>query len=90
MAYVSGLSYGAYVPSIHMQSLMAQNPRAPRIQHESMKEFNLVAPMVLEAVHIGNLGELPPSPKKIVHKALQLGLLSIGDRCVGIINGSFF
>lgn len=87
MNYVSGFSYGAYVPNLHMQKLMAQYPVATRIQRDRRDEFNLVAPMILEAVHIDNLGALPPSPKKIVHKGIQIGLISSGDRCADIIIG---
>lgn len=36
----------------------------------------LAITMVLEAVHIGNLGPLPPSPAMLVWKAYQIGLLT--------------
>jgi len=38
--------------------------------------FNSIAPTVLELVHVGNLGALPPSPRVLVDKAIQLGLLT--------------
>ena len=38
--------------------------------------INEIAPVVLDIVHIGNLGALPPSPRVLVDKAIQLGLLT--------------
>ena len=35
-----------------------------------------VAALVIECVHPGNLGCLPPSPRWLVYKAAQIGLLS--------------
>lgn len=40
-----------------------------------MEDFLAVAEIVLESVHPGNLGPLPPSPELIIHKARLLGLL---------------
>lgn len=35
--------------------------------------------LVLEAVHPGNQGALPPSPQHLLWKAHQLGLLASGE-----------
>ena len=40
----------------------------------NMARFNEVAGMVLELVHPGNLGPLPPSPGAVKAKAVELGL----------------
>lgn len=42
--------------------------------------FPLVAELVVDAVHPGNLGVLPPSPRKLIHKADQLGLITRVER----------
>ena len=72
MSYVSGHSYGASVPSIHMRSLGDPwRRRAARERAEELVAFQLV----LEHVHPGNLGALPPSPDMLRWKARQLGLI---------------
>lgn len=40
----------------------------------NLSRFNEVAGMVLELVHPGNLGPLPPSPGVVKAKAVELGL----------------
>lgn len=35
-----------------------------------------VVELVLESVHAGNLGPLPPSPDMIAYKAIQIGIIS--------------
>lgn len=87
MAYVSGHSYGASVPSLHMQSLQAQNPPAWRAKQARRAALNEVALVVLDLVHPGNLGPLPPSPQVLVNKAYALGLLKPHDRAMDIVLG---
>ena len=41
--------------------------------------FSGVAECVLDLVHPGNLGALPPSPRALLGKAESLGLLSIRE-----------
>lgn len=43
---------------------------------EARQEFAALAELVLEAVHPGNLGVLPPSPDVLRWKARQIGLTS--------------
>ena len=50
--------------------------RHERAIHES---FALVAELVLDAVHPGNLGALPPSPRTLIRKAEQLGLITLRE-----------
>lgn len=40
------------------------------------ESFPLVAELVLDAVHPGNLGALPPSPRTLIRKADQLGFIT--------------
>lgn len=49
-----------------------------RARHERAirESFPLVAELVLGAVHPGNLGALPPSPRTLIRKANQLGLIT--------------
>ena len=42
-------------------------------------DFALVAELVIEAVHPGNLGALPPSPRTLIRKADQLGLITLRE-----------
>lgn len=53
-----------------------------RARHErAIREgFPLVAELVLDAVHPGNLGVLPPSPRTLICKADQLGLITQRER----------
>ena len=59
-------------PSRSYDRLMQQRARRRR---KNMEDFLAVAEIVLESVHPGNLGPLPPSPELIIHKARLLGLL---------------
>lgn len=61
-----GLSYGAYAPSIEMQRL--------RGRRKEVWDSEALA-VVLEYVHPGNLGYLPPAPEFIAMKARQIGLI---------------
>lgn len=76
--YVSGHSYGASVPSLEMQRL--QRLHSPFARRRS--EFMALATLVFESVHLDNLGALPPSPRKIIDKGIQLGLISYSDDVV--------
>lgn len=61
-------NYGVYLNS------QARHERAIR------ESFPLVAELVLDAVHPGNLGALPPSPRTLIRKADQLGLITSRER----------
>ena len=52
-----------------------------RARHEQAirASFPLVAELVLDAVHPGNLGALPPSPRVLIRKADQLGLITLRE-----------
>lgn len=52
-----------------------------RARHEQAIRagFPLVAELVLDAVHPGNLGALPPSPRVLIRKADQLGLITLRE-----------
>lgn len=53
-----------------------------RARHEQRirDDFQLIAELVLDAVHPGNLGVLPPSPRTLIRKADQLGLITLHER----------
>lgn len=55
-----------------------ENSRVWRRKHAKDK-LSLVIELVLENVHPGNLGVLPPSPEKLMHKAAQIGLISTSE-----------
>lgn len=44
------------------------------LQREQVK--GIILDLILEGVHPGNMGELPPSPDRVAHKAVQVGLIS--------------
>lgn len=54
---------------------------ASRARHERAirESFPLVAELVLDSVHPGNLGALPPSPRTLIRKADQLGLITLRE-----------
>jgi hypothetical protein len=84
MKYLPGLSYGAFVPSLYMKSIMARNVN--RDARKARAEFAIVADVVIEGVHPGNLGELPPSPVSLLFKARQIGLITDRDPCWRMLN----
>ncbi len=47
------------------------------LQREQVKD--IILELVLESVHPGNMGELPPSPDRVALKAVQIGLISSLD-----------
>lgn len=49
--------------------------QAHRAWLKAREEFAALAELVLEAVHPGNLGALPPSPNMLRYKARQIGLI---------------
>lgn len=73
---LQSLSYGANNPSIDMQRRMALIGRE-QLRINARRDFSLVAELTLESVHIGNLGELPPSPDMILFRARQTGLITV-------------
>jgi hypothetical protein len=48
-----------------------------KLRHEC---FALMAELVLDSVHPSNLGALPPSPRTLIRKADQLGLITLRER----------
>lgn len=48
---------------------------AARKAYRARQDFLVVAEIVIECVHPGNLGHLPPSPVVISLKARQIGLI---------------
>jgi hypothetical protein len=56
-------------------ALASRYPRRPSLTRDQAVAIALV----LEAVHPGNLGPLPPSPQHLLWKAHQIGLLSSGE-----------
>ena len=71
---ISSLSYGAYNPSITMRRSMEDH--AAQRRGRRGRALRAAMELVVECVHPGNLGALPPSPKVLVAKAHQLGLLT--------------
>jgi hypothetical protein len=63
-------------PDERWSRFVANNTKAKR-ELESM-----IYPMVLEVVHPGNLGALPPAPDVLVYKAEQVGLIGKKDLAV--------
>lgn len=66
---IPGLSYGARTGSL-AYPLRTRSKRVPR---QDMLE------VVLELVHPGNLGALPPSPSMLAYKGEQIGLAKYGE-----------
>lgn len=67
MHFISGLSYGAYAPSLDMQRRMLYAPK------RSNRRDDLLS-IALEFIHPGNLGALPPNPGVIAYRAAQIGI----------------
>lgn len=63
---IPGLSYGAHTGSITY-------PRRFRSREVVRQD---VAVAVLDLVHPGNLGELPPSPRTLAWKGEQMGVIN--------------
>lgn len=49
--------------------------RVNALKRKEEEERELARELVVAHCHLGNLGELPPSPKVLAHKAWLLGLL---------------
>ena len=82
MRYLSGLSYGSRCPSIETQRLQALNGGA---KWRARRAFDEVAPIVLAEVHPGNFTVLPPSPRAIIYKGLQIGLILRTDEAYEVL-----
>lgn len=82
--YVSGHSYGASVPSLAMQALR-KGRSAFQEQDLRRRSFAMLAPLILTEIHPGNLGPLPPSPRAIVEKAVQVGLVNGSDAVYALL-----
>lgn len=74
---VSGYSYGASVPSLKAQQLSALNGSPAWRRRQA---FNSVASVLMDVIHPGNFSTLPPSPKEIILKGVQVGLVTPKDR----------
>ena len=64
-----------------------------RHKHYCREQQELVAGLVLDAVHPGNLGPLPPSLNSLGIKAVQIGLISMSEKVsmgMGAISGVHF
>ena len=69
MHFVSGHSYGAHTGSLAYP---------PRTRSKTVPRQDMLQ-VVLDLVHPGNLGPLPPSPSRIAHKGSELGLARYGE-----------
>lgn len=68
--------------TFHYNTFARNRASAERAIHKS---FALVAELVLDNVHPGNLGALPPSPRTLICKADQLGLITVHE-CCGLLD----
>lgn len=69
MHFIPGLAYGSYTGSLAY-------PRRSRSRVVAKQELLSI---VVEMVHPGNLGELPPSPSMLAWKGEQMGLAKYGE-----------
>lgn len=75
---LAGHSYGAFAPSLEMQRLATRRLATRRtLPRAEQRTTFLLA--VIELVHPGNLGPLPPSPRLLVDKACLMGLVRDGE-----------
>lgn len=69
MRFIPGLSYGAHTGSL----AYPKRVRSKRVHNNDMLSI------VVDHVHPGNLGALPPSPSMLAYKGEVLGLAKYGE-----------
>lgn len=68
-SFMPGLSYGAHTGSIAY----------PRRNRCTVRPKQDMLRTMLELVHPGNLGALPPSPAMLASKGVQMGVATYGE-----------
>ena len=66
---IPGLSYGAYTGSLAYPT---------RYRNKSVPDVEMLK-VVIDLVHPGNLGPLPPSPSMLAYKGEQIGVAKYSE-----------